>query len=649
MKKIVLATCLAALASLLTVQTADAANVYWNGGNANFADAANWSETPGNGDVLYFGANGYPLNVTATLSETLNVRALRMADTNDSVAELTIAAGGNLITSNAENDVFIGGGNGNTFSKLTIANGGSATLWSPQFVVNGGSRAELNIEEGAVLNLRHRNENARMGSGGIFTLNQTGGLIDNRAFIYASDANGSTTVFNLSGGKFDTYDYNIMFGTRGAVTMNISGDHEFTLHDRTLILTGGRTSNTGTINQSGGVFSALGGEGIWVGEQGSATTGTYNLSGGVLNLKQFAQRGGGRGFMNISGTGTANIGLLGAGTVTSVTGGLLNAALISGNVTQTSGVINPGGLNALGLTEVGGTLTIKEDRTLQTTNIALHKPASQVSTLASYAAGYATDGNIPGNDSGFSHTNNASGQDQWWQVDLGNPYLVGSVRIYNRYGGGARLTNSGSGYYFELYDGTLDNPGTLVWTSPRYDSWGDPYVDLNFGYDLARPQGNVLRLVRDFTGTSGIGGDEQTLNLKEVEVYNYLSLPVLQFDLASGNRSDLIRVLDGGTLNIEDGILEVAFLDGNIVEGKWQLFEFENSPASIRDILGNLSLDLPTIEGYAWNTDAFAAEGWISLGLGPSGPGDSAGVPEPSAWLLGLLAVGGAWFLRRNR
>lgn len=62
------------------------------------------------------------------------------------------------------------------------------------------------------------------------------------------------------------------------------------------------------------------------------------------------------------------------------------------------------------------------------TNVALGKTAIQSSTLRSFLASHAIDGNT----NSFSHTNDSS---PVWEIDLGRVFFIDSIRIMNRYCG----------------------------------------------------------------------------------------------------------------------------------------------------------------------------------------------------------------------
>ncbi len=62
-------------------------------------------------------------------------------------------------------------------------------------------------------------------------------------------------------------------------------------------------------------------------------------------------------------------------------------------------------------------------------NVALGKPASQSTTMGSFVAANAVDGNL----NNFTHTwGNASDANPWWQVNLGGGYLIQQISLENR-------------------------------------------------------------------------------------------------------------------------------------------------------------------------------------------------------------------------
>src|SRR2546430_792372 len=68
-------------------------------------------------------------------------------------------------------------------------------------------------------------------------------------------------------------------------------------------------------------------------------------------------------------------------------------------------------------------------------NVALNKPATQVSTLNYNPPGdasHAVDGNTDGNYFHASVTHTNGGNQEWWQVDLGASYSLQTINVWNR-------------------------------------------------------------------------------------------------------------------------------------------------------------------------------------------------------------------------
>ena len=68
-------------------------------------------------------------------------------------------------------------------------------------------------------------------------------------------------------------------------------------------------------------------------------------------------------------------------------------------------------------------------------NIALNKPATMSTTQGPWAAGHGVDGKFHETQSHAvqycMHTR--AGAEQWWMVNLGQPYYIHSVEIINRF------------------------------------------------------------------------------------------------------------------------------------------------------------------------------------------------------------------------
>ena len=80
------------------------------------------------------------------------------------------------------------------------------------------------------------------------------------------------------------------------------------------------------------------------------------------------------------------------------------------------------------------------------TNIALGKTADQSSTYAGNEPCYGAHRAVDGSTSSFNHTNTAA--NEWWKVDLGAIYSIGSIVLTKRSGWGSRPLN----YYIQTAD-----------------------------------------------------------------------------------------------------------------------------------------------------------------------------------------------------
>ena len=152
------------------------------------------------------------------------------------------------------------------------------------------------------------------------------------------------------------------------------------------------------------------------------------------------------------------------------------------------------------------------DVSLDKTNVALTGTATQSSTSHGADAGRAIDNNTHGqwswtDDCSITHTQD---EDQpWWQVDLGAPYAIDEIQIYNRVN--ECCIDRLSDYYVDI----LNCNGKIVWRNYQAD-YPNPSVSLEPGgipgrYVLIQLRGsNVLSLaeVRVMSyGSAGFCGD----------------------------------------------------------------------------------------------------------------------------------------------
>ncbi|MDO4569071.1 MAG: discoidin domain-containing protein [Planctomycetia bacterium] len=564
--------------------------------------------------------------------------------------------GGSLTFGNGLNYFGYGGG---SKGSLTVSDG-TVSINQLQLGYNGNSTGSVTIDGGKTT----FTGNARIGNSGTGTITQTNGEVTSTGTMYIGDNSSGTGTISISGGTWNATQF--VVGTRGTGNLNISGNASVTMSSSLVVAYAATSGARGTVSQTGGTVNVQG-EGIQygLGTDSNTGTGVYNLSGGTLTANRvWRTKDGVTAEFNVSGTGKATI----TGDIsvpTTVSGGSLTAGSISGSdFTQSGGTTDlatlsatnsalkggtmtvgsittdfvqsgsstlaPGGVGTIGTTEVSGAYTI--ERGPGTENVALGKAASMSTVYnAAFPASKAVDGiTITGETPdtyNFAHTSGSSGTDQWWQVDLGETTTLGAIKLYNRYANGSRLTNNGSTYHFELYSGTLDDLGERVWTSPSYSTY-TPGIEFNYT-DADGAQGRVLRIVRDFADPVP-SGDEVTLNLVELEAYAMVN-PTLSFDIAA-DANDTIALLSGASLDLDNAILSLNFLDGVTPEAgdSWQLFDIQDGATLAGDfaeILSNIAL----APGLSWDTSRLHETGVLSFG--------AESVPEPSTWVLLLIGA----------
>lgn len=522
-------------------------------------------------------------------------------------------------------------GNGN--ATMSISGTADVTFGGLDVANNGSGTGTINVSGGK---LTIQSANLRLGnsSGGHGILNISGGEVIGKSALYTGDASGSKATINITGGSL-TANSTYCLATRGTAELNISGDGKFVANNTFYIGHNGGTK--GTITQTSGYAEYN--KGIQLGSNNKiSVTATLNISGGKMKTASIFRKDGNPAavaLMKVSGT--ADVQVTGdVGIPVLMTGGTFETASISDALTIYDGNLR-GKLNADGtrtlMVKNGGSITFKNDYG----NIALGRPASQVSTLgSSYLPEKAVDG-VTNSDT-FSHTSSSTGTDQWWQVELDTPMSISYVKLYNRNGFEHRLVNEGYGYHFELYDGTLNNLGNLVWKSEMFTDYSSGIkIDLN-----TEKAGKVLRLVRDFKPGTTISGDNLTLNLAEVEVYtDLLANPELQFNIFNNGTHDQIVLEEGATLNLDNSVLKLNFEEGmDFVAGmEWDIFDVQDGATLTGEIVDIVASNFDT---DIWNL-AMLSNGTISLSYNPNV------VPEPSSIAMLILAVISLGFLRKRR
>jgi len=138
-------------------------------------------------------------------------------------------------------------------------------------------------------------------------------------------------------------------------------------------------------------------------------------------------------------------------------------------------------------------------------NIALAGTASQSSTDHNGAASRAIDGNTSGVWVDGSITHTAEEDQPWWQVDLGDAYMIDEIQIYDR------IDEPCCANRLRDYDVSILNcSGDVVWTDHQLDS-PEPSVSLD-------AEGAVGQYVKIQLRPRSEGEDLDPLSLAEVRV-----------------------------------------------------------------------------------------------------------------------------------
>ena len=181
---------------------------------------------------------------------------------------------------------------------------------------------------------------------GTATMTQSGGTVSNGSGeIWIGQNSGSTGTYNLSGGTLNASNWLAIGRNYATGTLNItsSGVLSHTGSQHVTIGSGGGGAGTGTVNQTGGSFTAA--SEIWLGEAGTAT---YNISGGTVNAN------GGLRISQSANPGTLNLQSASSGT----TGGLTNGG--GGETFSTTTLVMSQSTGASTVNLDGGTLIVTQ-------------------------------------------------------------------------------------------------------------------------------------------------------------------------------------------------------------------------------------------------------------------------------------------------
>ena len=147
----------------------------------------------------------------------------------------------------------------------------------------------------------------------------------------------------------------------------------------------------------------------------------------------------------------------------------------------------------------------------------------------------------------------------------------------------------------------------------------------------------------DSTGTIDVG-DVNTIGLLNLDSLNLASGSSITFEIGT-TQYDEVKLASGKTASADSGAtLNLLTLPGfNILSLQANdVFHLFDLSAGGNTSLALLSYNLPTAPGLSWDTTHVASEGYIRVA--------TAAVPEPSGWLMGLLAgVPAAIVLLRRR
>lgn len=176
-----------------------------------------------------------------------------------------------------------------------------------------------------------------------------------------------------------------------------------------------------------------------------------------------------------------------------------------------------------------GPAPMPEPDPYQETNIALHKTASQSTTIYGAGADRAVDGNTDGDYGRGSVTHTDFDQQPWWMVDLGGLYNVGTIKVFNR-------TDFESDRLGDYTVSVLDSDHNTVWSNHQ-TTVPMPSIALDAG-------GCTGRYVKvQLTG-------QNNLSLAEVEVYGIrtnLALHKTATQSSTEYGGDPSRGVDGNT------------------------------------------------------------------------------------------------------
>lgn len=359
-------------------------------------------------------------------------------------------------------------GVGDSATGTMTQNGGNLTVGGDFYLAGNSSTGYYTMNGGSI----SVGGSFVVGNGGFGSFTQTGGTVTSTGYMALGNWNWIGSVdnqYDLSSGTLNVNELRV--GVRGSGTLTVRGNGVLNSAANSYGISmghpwAGAQYINSTINlQDNGTINARSGLQLTA---DSSNSGTLNQSGGTLNVTTLS-RGPGNGYYNFSG-------------------GTLNAAAVEGmDLYNNGGVLSPGGHGAIGKTVIG--LTYSND-------IALGGTATQQSTDWGGVASRAIDGNTNGNwgNNSVTHTQDNSNNPQpWWQVDLGSMQAIGAIQLWNR-------TDYGPDRLSNFSVSVLDASNNVVWSNSFFTGGGYPNPNLM----IQPPAGVTGQIVKVQLNGSGI-------------------------------------------------------------------------------------------------------------------------------------------------
>ncbi len=123
----------------------------------------------------------------------------------------------------------------------------------------------------------------------------------------------------------------------------------------------------------------------------------------------------------------------------------------------------------------------------------------------------AIDGNTDGNWNHGSVSHTFSDNQAWWQVNLGDSYVIDTIDIWNR-------TDSCSNRLTDFTVSVLDGYNTVIWSDVFYENGGYPYPNevIDLFADLDSITGQIIKIQLN---------GKNFLHLAEVQVWEKEDVP----------------------------------------------------------------------------------------------------------------------------